>query len=515
MFWRRKTKQLTEPLVCDGGYRALPPEQVLRAHDALFRRFRAEVDFPPGEIKPRFDDLILRLAAYIHGLPAAQHGQYRSPAGLLGKCLRTAFLAQRIAHGRVVASELPADARTQAERSWRYAALVGGLIYPLGILSQLGAQSLDRRKIWRPEYGPLTDWLSQNRLTTYRPYWHTADRPYATPATIRLWLAGALLDGDTLGFMSTETGAYLEAMIGLLGDELPEHEPMHGVVHRAATEAIRVGLLSSVDETRGQPGDDPRERLLDCLALAAREWAPHDPDTLVRTTGTGHYLLWPHLARALRSAAARHDLLALPAADDELLALLHRSGVIETTAEGALLHEVALTERAGGVLVSAVRLSPECDLELRLPDIPDTDTGVSRDSPPGIGSTTTPPEAPDETAGPEAPEPSEPATQTARKSCPAAAIPGLGTLGAYLGQALAVEPGVSWWTDAGRAFRWPDVAEQAGVPPQEMLRALRESDAAVQSPEAALPLLHEVSREGQATMAIIIRADRWPPKVYA
>lgn len=538
------SKATVPPLVVDGNtITPGPSQQVLSLHGELYRRLRKEIDFPPEQMEPYFDQLILSLEQHIHALPSSQHGDHRKPGGLLGKCLRMSFIAQRIAHGMVVASDLPADARSTAERGWRYAAMLAGLVYPLGTLAELGAKGGRSGRLWSPEKGALVRWCERAGESSYQPYWRNAMRPHATPASMRLWMLAQLLTAERATFIARETDEYLDDLVGVLAGTLDRHALMHQVIERALSKAREMDLNDHREQVKGLPIEDRYDRLKMVVNLAVEQNRNAGEESVVRRTDSSLCAFWPRFANQLRVVAADQDILGFAESDcdnDLLLTWLTEAGIVELDSQGHVLRPMVAVAKAegacaDGIVFAGLGISLEGFARARLPvvaspapqvsddaeasrsaesgdlfdGVDDTDVSrsVGRDAVEEVDSH--PSEADSADQSPAQPDVTDATLSTTANAGAKPWFPRLGQLGEVLQTAASNKDELGWWTDKGRALPWPDIARDTNMAPRELLGMLHDCGAAVKSSNKQLPLIHEVSREGKPTMVVMIASDYW------
>lgn len=541
MFRRRKESQRPNtnpppPFYQDGVYRCASVDELLAHHSELYRALRKEIDFSPKEIDKFFVEPIGRLCALCDTLPASRDSHYRQPASLLAKCLRTAFRAHRIAHGKVVSTCRPADARANEERAWRYAAMLGGLIYPLGVLSQLGVTGVKTGRTWRYEYGPVASWLKLRGESTYREYWFMDGLPHTDMNSARLWALQYIMTPAMAGFIGRESDEHLQELLGLLHGSPKSLSLLAPVVAEAAHQANVHDAEAAVSRLAGLPMEEGFERLKSLVTYVTQEASKDPASSVIRRTGDRVCALWPRFAEQLRITAARHNLLGFSEqerSNDTLLAELEGAGIIVATQQGSRLHDVAFADGRSGALSKAVVFAHpiehtdafpmvelyagETEAKSAIVEAPVDQEDSEIERPPaetGAGAENqTPDETREETENAAQVEP----TGSASASHTAVGAFGhLGSLGRLLQKAqqrTGEEPG--WWTDKGRALPWPKIAKDAEVPPAEFLRALNAEGVAVEANRGPLPLIHEVTREGAHHTAVIIATEAWRPSARA
>jgi len=517
-FFRRRHKNLhTNQLYHDGAYQALAPDAVLRHCKGVYSQLRKEVDFPPELMGGFLDDVLLALAGYIHGLPASQYVQGSVNAGLLSVCIRTAFLAQRRAHGLVVAAHMRADARAAAERGWRYAALLAGLLFPLGILSQMGAQSPDRQWRWRPEHGPLFDSLVRSDRLAYVPYWSAQERGGCSEASVRLWIAGQIIRPELVTFITLETSQYLDDLLAVLSDRASEEDLLYSVVRKAYDDALRQELTSRGEKLSGTAIDDIPSRAAYCLQAALC-----DKETrldLIRKGQPGLFVCWPAFGSEIRATAIRQDVMGLPDDDGHLLEALAAGGVIEQTKNGGWQHEMVFPARTSGLVVPCLKVaggesistSSEIFIEVIEPATVESASDQKIDS--SVLAKEESIHTPLDHGGQGVEQQAEPKPGLSGSG-------GLAKVKAYpttpvnrlvqlLSHVTGEQSEYGWWVEQGRALPWPQVSNDVDIAAQELLKLLRESGVACRSVEGPLPLIHELVREGKPTLAIVIERRFW------
>ena len=522
LFRKRNRSVQDEALYVNGLLRAWHPQKVLESCTGVYAQLRKEVDFSPDQVGYYLEDIVKALVYYIHGLPANQFSHGSTTAGLLRVCLRTAFLAQRRAHGLVVAAHMRPDARSAAERGWRYAALIAGLIYPVGMLSQLSAYSQDRSLRWRPEQGALFDFLKANKLKTYVPVWSINERSGSSAASVRTWIAARIVQPGIAEFISQETDQYFDELLAVLGGRASRDDLLFSVVSRAYDDALRQELLTRGESLSGTPVEDVSVRVSHCLQLAIMD--PATRSDLVRRDVEAVFVCWPEIADEIRATARRNDVIGVPDTNDAVLKSLGDSGVIVEMRPGVWVHEVMFPERTGGLVVPCLKLhDQECLGELPhiraeavewvnenrkdsdkpvLTDISGAETGRLKETATEVSIAEDLDEAVERTE--------KTIESTASKQSAGAQPQDPNQRLAYwLKTVSAEDEHYGWWTDKGKACLWPDVAERVGVKPQDFLRVLRETGAACKSRGGALPLIHELAREGRPALAIIISRAYW------
>lgn len=538
MWGLKRKKQEPEPrsLEIIAGREGIPSvdlDTILASHGQLFRSLRKEMDFHPDQIQAYFDEPISVIASYCHALPASQNSQYRQTAGLFGKCLRTAFLAQRVAHGMVVSSELPADARAKAERSWRYTAFLAGLIYPMSVLSQLGAKGSRTKTVWRVEAGPLTDWLKKHKEKNYQPYWSLRGHAEEGNSQVRIWVLSKILQPHMYEFITAETDRFFEQLLGALENELPEDDLLQVVIQRAYEDTLRHDVSSTTKAMRGLHVEDAYERMKNVMNVLHQEILDGVEGIPVRTDGRHLYGMWPGLAQSIRTTAVRHDLIGIPADEQTILLQLFESGLAIRKETPTGLCQVVPLEKGMNIAAQAVLLNRQHDpmLHQDLKRVTLHEAGEHESIGEKTVSSLPPAERSEDISSP-APEPCSedqpvrdvPVDRKPRRERSTRQVKQeshkpvrgtsryeqLGELGSILDQAEHAHGELGWWTDKGRALPWPEIAKWSNTPPQEVMRTLKDSGYAVRARSAQLPWIHELMHEGKPAMAVIIKPEYWP-----
>jgi len=536
MFWRKKEKKHIEGQQAnglmlslqDGSLQNVPIEHILKAHEELSQKLRAEIDITRDRIAYFYDHLIERLANICHSLPATQHGQYRQAAGLMGQCLRTAFIAQRIANGRVVSSEYPADARAQLERSWRYVAMLTGLVYPTGVLAHLGAKGLKSNSIWRIESGGLAEWLEEQGEEGYQPYWNPRPSKMLDEQMIRIWVLSKLMDREMYQYITSESDEFLNQMMSVLTEQSDEEiDMLADVINKAITKSKLQEINCKVTQISGIQGSH-EERLKDAISIVLNE-DRGKLETPVRRDGDAIYCLWPKMADRLRATASKYNLVGISDDPEELIRTMLEAEIIEINEEGGWEHQIQPEEKGMVMTVPAIKLNlpaskdhldnyphirndHQQEEEEVLQD-PEMETGspkkikhngdLPRDKQEGVVET-----IPEPTIGGEPVSGFNPGQGSA--STKHESMEKLGSFATYLKRTGVEIDKLGWWSERGRALPWPELAEMADSKPQDVLKTLAEAGIAVKSDNKFLPLVHDLMVEGKRVSAIIISKEHWP-----
>lgn len=516
----------------DGRWYRVTSACLLEAHKSYVNQLRREIDFGPAQQQAMFDAVIEQLADYIQALPASLYGHYRQPGGMLAFALRVAYLAQRKAHGFVVSAHLHAEDRSLAERAWRYAALLAGLMYPLGALSRADVHS--QGGCWRPQVASLGSWLDTQAAEEYEVRFKTASESGITEDAIRLCMASRLVPEEALTFIASHYPEVVDEWTSVLAGAASTGDRLYDVVHWAFTTAIQEDVANAVGMVRGQVANNLVQHVIDALRGAAVSWRPNLSDSPLRITNLGVFIIWPQAVRSILTWASKERMMGIPEDPTLLARLLLEAEVIGPAQDGGLLHELVFDMRGiSGVVQPALRLNDVRSLGLYYTCAPvdavyytnDTRLDVSRipmptevhgtphsEQPPTNGSSgdTSPSDLPvevqvgmpEQQAFPLATTTTQPTT--ARKiALRAPAL--LRSAGETLQKILDLnDPHLSWWCGLGRALKYPDAVRAVGTSPQVFMRGLQDVDGLIQSQDQAVPWLHELAYEGRHVTALVI-----------
>lgn len=427
-------------------------------------------------------------------------------------CLRSAFMASRFARGVVVSKGCRPETRLNAERAWRYAALLGGLLYPLGIFKNLGAKGESTDRLWRVEYGSLAKWCQVVGETHYRAYWNADGFNGASMDTARFWALRHVVTQNSIDFITSVQESYWLELIKCLKGEESADDQLTNLVQRAVIHAERYSREETRDRLKGTVNEDIYERLRVLMQYVMEKASMKPSEYSIRRKGSDLCALWPKLAADLRAAAKEYNLLGLQENERDTATLLRElgeAGIIRRTGRGDWVESVSMPHERTGALGKVVTLSYSYNTRGEYPVVENPIT-----EPQEMSAHTGPGEQPKEDRAATLEKRDQESTVEAsvdETSCERETRwSGLGPLGKFLMDAwedYGHEPG--WWTEKGRALPWPEIATKAQCKPSEFLAELGRTGVAVRKEGGKLPLIHEVSDGNAKRMAVIIGREAW------
>lgn len=529
MFKRLMPSAPKKTFFVDGRWFRVPGTCLLEAFKPYVNQLRREIDFGPAHQPAMFDNVVEMLADYIQALPASLYGHYRQPGGMLAFALRVAYLAQRKAHGFVVSAHLHAEDRSLAERAWRYAALLAGLVYPLGALARTEVHIQGR--CWRPQVASLGFWLDNQGSKEYQVRFRAISESAVTEDAVRLCMASRLVPEEALTFIASHYPEVVDEWTSVLAGVSSAGDRLYDVVHWAFSTAIQEDVTNVVGTVRGQAADNLTQHVIDALRGAAADWRPNLSDSPLRITNLGVFIVWPAAVRSILTWASAQRMMGIPEDPALLARLLLEAEIIGPTDQGDVVHELVIDMRGiSGVVQPALRLNDVRSLGLYYTCTPvdavyyseGTESEVSDNGTMEIDWGSLPEESPEVgdavTPSPEGPPSGEQGCHTAHQvldSQPALQQPAkrltlrapalLREAGVTLQRILDLnDPQLSWWCGLGRALKYPDAARAAGASPQGLMRALKDVGGLVEGAEKDVPWLHELAYEGRHVTALVI-----------
>lgn len=531
MFKRLMPSANKKAFFVDGRWFRVPGTCLLEAFKPFVNQLRREIDFGPAHQPEMFDNVIEMLADYVQALPASLYGHYRQPGGMLAFALRVAYLSQRKAHGFVVSAHLHAEDRSLAERAWRYAALLAGLVYPLGALAR--AEVHIQGRCWRPQVASLGFWLDSQGSQEYQVRFRAVSETAVTEDAVRLCMASRLVPEEALTFIAAHYPEVVDEWTSVLAGVSSAGDRLYDVVHWAFSTAIQEDVTNVVGTVRGQAADNLTQHVIDALRGAAANWRPNVSDSPLRITNLGVFIVWPTAVRSILTWASTQRMMGIPEDPALIARLLLEAEIIVPTEKGDVVHELVIDMRGiSGVVQPALRLidvrslglyytctpvdavyyaeegnhgttednTMEIDRDI-LSDVPATeDNAVSTCSDVSLSGEQDAHAARQmqETQG--VPAIHKPATRLALRA-PAL----LREAGETLKRILDLnDPQLSWWCGQGRALKYPDAARAVGASPQGFMRALKDVGGLVEGSEKDVPWLHELAYEGRYVTALVI-----------
>jgi hypothetical protein len=340
------------------------PGQLLERCQERIKGLRLE----SGYQADRFNDLImgplLRVAEYVHDLPATHGQNHGEPGGLLRLAVETGCIAYRRADGKFLSGPVPTDVRhRERDRAWRYAAFLGGLLRPLGrCITTVQVVACANSAAWNPFLEPLWGWRQRCAPAGIQLHWRggTDSRPERAAA---VWVACRALSVRAVDHLHCADETLPQRLIGILcgdgGGKLCE------IVDGSLQAATDQDLAQARHGTSGANGMSLEHRLLEAMRTLTREkWTVNTPGGRIWFTADGVFLAWKAAANDI-AIRLRGEGVAGPQDPDTIAELLVAHNVLAVNPHGtsALKHHFRLIPHLRGVPKQPIEVVKLVDAE--------------------------------------------------------------------------------------------------------------------------------------------------------
>jgi conjugal transfer pilus assembly protein TraI len=322
----------------DPGFEVLPVETLLARHEALLGRIKLCYGADRATFERDLVPLMHRYAAFVHLLPATPDNYFKTPGGLLGLGLETAFFALQGTDAHIFSGKATITARRELEPRWRIATFAGGLCCEVHrVLSHLIVTTPDGEE-WRSFLLPLFDWLQQRGAQRYFVRW----RPRASEVRgLGLFALPMIVPAPLLEDLRHDDGAIVRQLFASVGGvpQYREHNVLDDLVRRSLALVIDRNLLASADRYGApQYGSHLERYLVDAmrrLAAGHSSWTANRDKSRLWFGEDGLFLLWPAAAQDMLAMLEADQLAGIPKSPDTLLDILLDAGVLLAQADGS------------------------------------------------------------------------------------------------------------------------------------------------------------------------------------
>lgn len=309
----------------------IEPRLLLNTHRTRLDALRLESGYGAEQYERLIGAVLQQFSEWVHFLPATRADNHSESGGLLRLCVETACLAFRRADGKFLAGPNATDVRNRdRDRVWRYAALLGGLLRPVGrCVTHVSVSSLDAPMIWNALQEPLWFWMRRVEARQISIRWRSGvdDLPTQPAST---WLAARLLPASTLSYLQSADESLPQVLLTLI------NAGRAGRIGEIVEEAYQAAVDQDLNR-RGnaegalQVGVQVEHRLLEALrALCREKWTLNTPGGRLWFTDSGVYLVWKAAANDILVRMRAEGIGGVPRDAETLAELLVAHGVFAT-----------------------------------------------------------------------------------------------------------------------------------------------------------------------------------------
>lgn len=343
------------------------PRQLLLTHRARLNALRLESGYDSEQYDRLIGAALQHVSEWVHFLPATRAENHSESGGLLRFAVETACFAFRRTDGKFLAGPNSTDVRNrERDRVWRYAALLGGLLRPLGrCATQVKVASSDGQLTWNAFQESLWQW--QKRVDTDRIEIHWRDGIDARPTqAASTWIAARIIPPAALTYLQVADESLPQVLLRIINAERVGR--LCEIVEEAYQAAIDQDLARrSAGNGATQAGVQIEHRLLEALrALCREKWTLNTPGGRLWFTDSGVYLVWKAAANDVLVRMRAEGINGMPRDPDTLAELLMAHGVFAPNPHlnAGLKHYFKLVPQMRGVPKQGLEVVKIADTEL-------------------------------------------------------------------------------------------------------------------------------------------------------
>lgn len=304
------------------------PRQLLLTHRARLNALRLESGYDAEHYDRYISAALQQVSEWVHFLPATRAEHHSESGGLLRFAVETACFAFRRTDGKFLAGPNSTDVRNrERDRVWRYAALLGGLLRPIGrCVTHVQVRSSDGQLTWNALQESLWQWLRRVDVDRAELRWRDGVDGHPTQAA-SIWIAARLIPPAGLSYLQSADEALPEALLRIISGERLGR--MCEIVEEAYQAAIDQDLARRGNSSAAtQAGVQIEHRLLEALrALCREKWTLNSPGGRLWFTQDGVFLVWRAAANDVIVRMRAEGITGVPRDADTLAELLMAHGV--------------------------------------------------------------------------------------------------------------------------------------------------------------------------------------------
>lgn len=304
------------------------PEELLAAQhefvDAV-RHLVADAELLDNHYNPA----MLRLASFVHLLPASQTHHHRGAGGLLRHSLEVGFWALQQTKGKLIRGITAPQRRRVFEPRWRLAVFLAGICHDLGkVVTDMTVTDRANEQKWHPYKTGLFDWAIERDIQSYFVHWqegrgknhiHMADT-----------LKDAVISKDSFDWISEGGTNVVMWLAESLINNPGATNQIYDFVVRADQLSVERDLKSMGMAMAGYEIGVPIERYLtDIMRRLVQEriWRINESGARVWNIAGNTYLVWPMAGEEIARRIREENISGLPKSPDGILDMMVERGI--------------------------------------------------------------------------------------------------------------------------------------------------------------------------------------------
>lgn len=276
-----------------------------------------------------YNPAMLRLAAFVHLLPASQAHHHRGAGGMLRHSLEVGLWALQQTEGKLIRGVTTPQQRRVIEPRWRLAVFLAGACHDLGkVVTDLTVTDRANAQRWRPYHQGVYDWALSHDIENYFLHWQEGRGKHHT--NVSSTLIDAVIAKESFDWISDGSTDVVIWLTESLNSNPGQTNQIHDYVVRADQLSVERDLKTMGVAMAGYEIGVPVERYLtDIMRRLVREgvWRINEPSARVWNIDGITYLVWPMAGEEIARRTNDEDIPGLPKTPDGILDMMVERGI--------------------------------------------------------------------------------------------------------------------------------------------------------------------------------------------
>lgn len=276
-----------------------------------------------------YNPAMLRLAAFVHLLPASQAHHHRGAGGMLRHSLEVGLWALQQTEGKLIRGVITPQQRRVIEPRWRLAVFLAGICHDLGkVVTDLTVTDRANAQRWRPYHQGVYDWALSHDIENYFLHWQEGRGRHHT--NVSSTLIDAVIAKESFDWISDGGTDVVIWLTESLNSNPGQTNQIHDYVVRADQLSVERDLKTMGVAMAGYEIGVPVERYLtDIMRRLVREgvWRINEPSARVWNIDGITYLVWPMAGEEIARRTNDEDIPGLPKTPDGILDMMVERGI--------------------------------------------------------------------------------------------------------------------------------------------------------------------------------------------
>jgi conjugal transfer pilus assembly protein TraI len=276
-----------------------------------------------------YNPAMLRLAAFVHLLPASQAHHHRGAGGMLRHSLEVGLWALQQTEGKLIRGVITPQQRRVIEPRWRLAVFLAGICHDLGkVVTDLTVTDRANAQRWRPYHQGVYDWALSHDIENYFLHWQEGRGRHHT--NVSSTLIDAVIAKESFDWISDGSTDVVIWLTESLNSNPGQTNQIHDYVVRADQLSVERDLKTMGVAMAGYEIGVPVERYLtDIMRRLVREgvWRINEPSARVWNIDGITYLVWPMAGEEIARRTNDEDIPGLPKTPDGILDMMVERGI--------------------------------------------------------------------------------------------------------------------------------------------------------------------------------------------